>query len=123
MESFEELGVGPELVEALVKSPMLVTEGLRFLEQATRQPRENPLSGIRGTLFAGFCLLSGAILVAMNGPWPLWAALFAPVFIAIYLVAGVEARDGASSLPGAAWLLGLGVFVPGSAVHMASADI
>jgi ubiquinone biosynthesis protein len=72
----EGLRGAPELVDALVKAPMLVTEGLRYLEKTTRQPPENPLSGVRGTLFAGFCLVSGAILAAFGGPWPVWAALF-----------------------------------------------
>ncbi len=42
-----------------------------------------------------------------------WLALFTVVLIAIYVVAGLEARDGVSSAPGAAWLLGLAIFVPG----------
>jgi protein-S-isoprenylcysteine O-methyltransferase Ste14 len=45
-----------------------------------------------------------------------WAVLYAPVIIAVYVVAGLEARDGDSSLPEAAWLLGLALFVPGSAI-------
>jgi hypothetical protein len=27
-------------------------------------------------VFAGFCIVAGAIVAAANGPWPLWAALF-----------------------------------------------
>jgi hypothetical protein len=34
------------------------------------------LNGIRGTLLAGFCLFAGALLLAFNGPWFAWAALF-----------------------------------------------
>jgi len=49
-----------------------------------------------------------------------WAVLYAPVMIAVYVVAGLEARDDASSLPGAAWLLGVGIFVPGATVLMRS---
>lgn len=45
-----------------------------------------------------------------------WAVLYTPLIIAVYVVAGYEARDGVSSLPGAAWLLGLAIFVPGSAM-------
>jgi ubiquinone biosynthesis protein len=79
----EGLRGAPELVDALVKAPMLVTEGLRYLEKTTREPVENPLSGVRGTMFAGFCLVSGAILIAFGGPWPLWAALFLLAFVLI----------------------------------------
>jgi protein-S-isoprenylcysteine O-methyltransferase Ste14 len=47
-----------------------------------------------------------------------WAVLYAPVMLAIYVVAGLEARDGVSSLPAtpAAWLLGLVLFGAGSAL-------
>jgi ubiquinone biosynthesis protein len=72
----EGLRGAPELVDALIKAPMLITEGLRVLEQSTRQAPQNPFSGIRGTVFAGFCLVSGAILAAFHGPTLVWAGLF-----------------------------------------------
>jgi hypothetical protein len=56
---------------------MLVTEGLRVLEQSTQQQPENPFTGIRGTVLAGFCMVAAAILIGFGGPWPIWAALFA----------------------------------------------
>ncbi len=65
----------PEMLEAVSKSPMLILEGLRLLEQATRRP-ENPFRGLRGTLFGGFCIVAGAILAGAHGPWPIWVALF-----------------------------------------------
>jgi ubiquinone biosynthesis protein len=68
----ESLRGTPELIDALVKAPMLVTEGMRLLEQHTRRPPENPFAGIRGTIFGGFCFLAGAVLLAARGP--LWAA-------------------------------------------------
>ena len=44
----------PEMLEVVSKSPTLILfEGLRLLEQATRRP-ENPFRGLRGTLFGGF---------------------------------------------------------------------
>ncbi len=64
----ETLAGAPEIVDALVKAPMLITEGLRVLEQATKRPPENPFTGIRGTIFAGFCLLAAAML-AGNQLW------------------------------------------------------
>ena len=66
----------PDLVDALVKAPLLMTEGLRVLEKSARRHPENPLAGIRATLIAGFCLVSGAIVLATRGPWPVWVALF-----------------------------------------------
>ncbi len=69
------LRAGPDILEALAKAPSLITEGLRLLESATRRP-ENPLAGLRGTLFGGFCMVAGAILAGAHGPWPVWAVLF-----------------------------------------------
>ena len=66
----------PEVLEALAKAPNLITEGLRMIESATRRP-ENPLAGLRGTLFGGFCMVAGAVLAGAGGPWPVWATLFA----------------------------------------------
>ncbi len=45
-----------------------------------------------------------------------WAVLFTPVMIAVYVVAGLEVRMGVPSLPTATWLLGLAIFIPGSAI-------
>lgn len=73
----EELRGAPDLVDALIKMPMLVTEGLRVLERSTKRPKESPFVGLRGTLIAGFCLVAGAVLIAAGGPWPAGVALFA----------------------------------------------
>jgi protein-S-isoprenylcysteine O-methyltransferase Ste14 len=45
-----------------------------------------------------------------------WAVLFAFSILAIYVAAVIEARDRVSSAPGAAWLLGLAIFVLGWAL-------
>lgn len=76
----QSLRGAPELVDAVVKSPMLITESLRVLEQMTRQPQENPLAGLRGTLFGGFCMLAGAVLLTSDAPWAL------PVSIVLFLL-------------------------------------
>ncbi len=67
----------PDLVDAMVKMPLLMTEGLRVLEKVAKKPPENPLSGLRGTLIAGSCLVAGAIAMGFRVPWPVWGALFA----------------------------------------------
>lgn len=72
----EGLRNAPEVIQALAKAPMLVTEGLRLLEQTTRRAPENPFAGLRGTIFGGFCMVAGAVIAASGGPWPFWAALF-----------------------------------------------
>jgi len=71
----EGVRVAPSLVEAMARLPILISESLRYLEQRTRRVPESALRGIRATLFGGFCLVAGAILVAFNGPWYLWIPL------------------------------------------------
>ena len=66
----------PEMVDVLRKSPLLLTEGMRVLESNLKKPPPGPLNGVRGTLLAGFCLLAGAFILANDGPWYAWAALF-----------------------------------------------
>lgn len=80
----ESLTALPELVDALAKTPRLLTEALQLVEQTTRKPAENPFAGLRGTLFGGACIIAGAVLAGFDGPWPVWAALFtAGILLAI----------------------------------------
>jgi ubiquinone biosynthesis protein len=71
----------PDLVDAMAKMPLLVTDGLRVLERMTRQPPANPLSGLRGTMIAGSCLVAAAISMGFAAPWPVWGGLFVIAFI------------------------------------------
>jgi ubiquinone biosynthesis protein len=73
----EALRGAPDLVDAMVKLPLLVTEGLRVLEKTTHHKRENPLAGVRGTVLAGFCIVAASVLLGTGAAWPLWAGLFA----------------------------------------------
>jgi ubiquinone biosynthesis protein len=71
----------PELVDAMAKMPLLITDGLRVLEKYAQQPKEPPLSGLRGTLIAGSCLVAGAVAMGFRTPWPLWSGLFVIAFL------------------------------------------
>jgi ubiquinone biosynthesis protein len=77
----DELRGAPDLVDALVKLPSLVTEGVRVLERNTKTEAANPLRGIRATLLAGFCLVAAAILVAFGAAWLVWAPLLAVALV------------------------------------------
>jgi ubiquinone biosynthesis protein len=72
----ESVRNAPDVVEALVKMPLLMTEGLRVLEKTARRNPENPLAGMRGTLIAGFSLLGGVVALGSGQPWPVWVGLF-----------------------------------------------
>ncbi len=65
----EAVRSAPAVVDALTKMPLLVTEGLRVLENQARREPEPALSGMRATLLGGFCLVAGAILIVADGPW------------------------------------------------------
>ncbi len=84
----EGLRGAPELIDALVKAPTLVSEGLRLLEHTAKRRNENPFAGVRGTIFGGFCIVAGAILAGTGYPWPLWALL-----MTIGLAAGLNKRE------------------------------
>ncbi|HWJ22985.1 MAG TPA: AarF/UbiB family protein [Gemmatimonadaceae bacterium] len=82
----EELRNAPDLADAIVKLPLLITEGVHVLERSTRAPPTAPLAGVQGTLLGGFCLVAATLLLAMHGPWPVWAILF--VFAAVLVGRG-----------------------------------
>jgi ubiquinone biosynthesis protein len=65
----EGIRAAPDLLDAFFRMPLLVSEGLSVLEDRTVSQPQKPLTGMRATLFGGFCLVSGSILVAFDGPW------------------------------------------------------
>ena len=65
----EGIRAAPDLFDAIFKMPLLVSEGLSVLEERSRKPVHQPFSGTRATIFGGFCLVSGSILLALDGPW------------------------------------------------------
>jgi ubiquinone biosynthesis protein len=75
----------PELMDALTKAPMLITEGLRLIESASQKPTENPLAGLHTTLLAGSCMIAAAILISFGKPWFAWVPLLvASVALALW---------------------------------------
>lgn len=66
----------PDLIDAAVKIPLLVTEGLRVLDRSMKRPAENPFAGLRGTLVGGFSLVAASILVSLGAPWPVWTSVY-----------------------------------------------
>jgi len=71
----------PEMVDVLRKSPLILTQGMNALEANLKRSPPGPLNGVRSTLLAGFCLLAGAVVLALNGPWYAWAGLFIVAFL------------------------------------------
>lgn len=82
----EGLKTAPELVEAMLRSPMLVSEGMRLIEQQTRKPPDSPLGGLRGTVFGGFLILVG-VLFCLREPFqtPLFLTGLTSIFFGLVL--------------------------------------
>jgi hypothetical protein len=47
-----------------------------MLENTVKKSPSGPLSGIRATFLAGFCLLAATVILGFKGPWPVSAVLF-----------------------------------------------
>jgi ubiquinone biosynthesis protein len=73
--SREFLRIAPDLFDAAMKLPLLVSESIGALEERTRRRPQRPLTGVRATLYGGACLVAGAILIGLDGPWLLAAIL------------------------------------------------
>jgi len=69
----EGLRRAPDLMDAIINLPTLVTEGLELMERQRREAVSRPMSGTGGTIYGGFCVLAGAVLAAGGAPWPAWA--------------------------------------------------
>jgi ubiquinone biosynthesis protein len=67
----------PDMIDAAVKLPLLMSEGLRVLEHTARRSTQNPLAGMRASVVGGFCILGGAVIAAFDGPVWLAGVLFA----------------------------------------------
>jgi len=66
----------PDLMDAFISLPTLVTEGLRLLESRKVERENGPFDGAGGILYGGFCLLAGSVLAVGGAPWPAWTILF-----------------------------------------------
>ena len=71
----------PEIIDILNKSPLVINEGLRYAENSLKSERPGPLSDLRGTLFAGACILGGAIIAGSGGSIWLWGFLLLTGFL------------------------------------------
>ena len=80
----ELLGSAPEMIDVARQLPQLLSSGTVHLEETlTEQPPSESYTGIRNSILAGACLVSGVIAVVQGGP--LWLSL--PLFVAGGLLA------------------------------------
>jgi hypothetical protein len=55
---------------------LILSEGLKSFETNLKKTPSRDIITIRYSLLAGFCLLTGALLLSFGQPWPFWVALF-----------------------------------------------
>lgn len=74
----EMLGSAPELVDAALRLPRLLTSGVSHLEGSlVAQEPSNPSKGVRSGIIAGACIVGGVIAAVQGGP--LWLSI--PLFM------------------------------------------
>jgi ubiquinone biosynthesis protein len=78
----------PELVDLVVRGPVILSDALRFFEHRIRQPAPNPLAGLTTAILAGSCLVGGALLVGLGAPWYSYTVLFTLAVVLGLRVAG-----------------------------------
>ena len=82
----DSLLVLPELLDVLQRSPLVLNQGLRFLESSFKNKRQGPFAEVIGTVFAVGLLLAAAIMAVGNVHWIIWGGLI----VIAFSVAGVE---------------------------------
>jgi ubiquinone biosynthesis protein len=76
----DSLLVLPELLELLLRSPLVLNQGLRYMESSFKKQQQGPLTDSIGTIFAVGLLISAAIMAAGNVPWIVWGGLIVIAF-------------------------------------------
>ena len=76
----DSLLVLPELLELLQRSPLVLNQGLRYMESSFKKQQQGPLTDSVGMIFAVGLLISAAIMAAGNVPWIVWGGLIVIAF-------------------------------------------
>ena len=76
---------GPELVDVVMRLPDLLSDGSRYLEEAIseRRPAADPMAGLRNSILAGACIISGVYAYLQHAPFYTWSTLFIISFLFI----------------------------------------
>jgi len=73
----EMISSAPEIIDATMKLPRLLTNGMSYLEESmTEQPATDPFSGLRSSILAGAFIIGGVISAVQGGALWMTGALF-----------------------------------------------
>ena len=70
----------PEVLDVISRSPLVLVELFKKLEQNLFEKKEDktpPIASMKYMVFAGLCVIGACILVASGQPWQAYTALFA----------------------------------------------
>jgi ubiquinone biosynthesis protein len=76
----------PELLDLLQRSPLVLNQGLRYMESSLKNKQEGALADSVGAIFGVGLLLSAAIMAVGGIHWIVWGGLI----VAAFVVVGVE---------------------------------
>jgi hypothetical protein len=64
------------MIDIISNSPLILSEGLKTIESNLKKAPSRDTQIIRNSILAGFCLLTGALLLSFGAPWPAWTIIF-----------------------------------------------
>ena len=76
----DSLLVLPELLELLQRSPLVLNQGLRYMESSFKKQQQGPLTDSIGMIFVVGLLISAAIMAAGDVHWIVWGGLIVIAF-------------------------------------------
>ena len=82
----DSLLVLPELLDLLQRSPLVLNQGLRYMESSLKNKQEGALADSVGAIFGVGLLLAAAIMAVGGIHWIVWGGLI----VAAFVVVGVE---------------------------------
>ena len=69
-----------ELLELLQRSPLVLNQGLRYMESSFKKQQQGPLTDSIGMIFVVGLLISAAIMAAGNVHWIVWGGFIVIAF-------------------------------------------
>ncbi len=73
----------PEIVDVMNRSPLVLSEGLKRMENDLKRPPRETQEGLAWVVLAAACIVSAAILYSAAAPWYLWVGLGVLALIAV----------------------------------------
>ncbi len=73
----------PELFDVMSRSPLLLSDSLKFFETNAQKPRDTSISRLQTTVLLGFGILAASVLYAAGAGWAWYAGLSGLILIGL----------------------------------------